>query len=90
MVVFVNLTHMDNWILLINVPENDLSIESTSDKNHRLSWMPFDFSHAVRCVDIESRFLGVECSSKWRENAHYRLILAPSHEIGLAIGNCQV
>ena len=88
MVVFVDLTHVNDWILLINVPENDLSIDSASDKNHRLSWVPLHLSHTVRDVDVESWFLGVECSSEWRKDAHYRLMLAPSHVIGLAVSDC--
>ena len=68
---------MDQWSRLIDVPDDDMSVQGAACENHRLSWMPGDLGHAVWHLYVQSRLLRIEGSSEGREYADDRLILTP-------------
>ena len=62
MIVLVNFGHIYDWLLLIDVPQNDLTIHCTTSKHNRLSWMPAHFSDTVLYFNIQGRLLWVKLS----------------------------
>ena len=89
MIVLINLGLMQFRNCLINVPKNDLTIHCTTGEDDWLSRMPGDFSDTVGDLNVVGRFLGIERSSEWSEDADYRLMFAPGDMISLSVSDRQ-
>ena len=89
MVVLVYLALMQDWILLINVPQKDLTVHGATCKDDWLGRVERDLSNAVGYFDVECRLLGVEGASEWVEDTDHRRALTPADMICAPVRHCQ-
>lgn len=90
MVVLVDIGHVEHWCLLIDIPDDDLSVHGAACENHRLSWVPGDLSHAVWHLNVQGRLLRIEGSSEGREDADDGLMLAPRNVVSFAVSDGKI